>query len=188
MALATELHDGHHGPIEPARIGEVGFDPGKEVAMIAAPFLDKTRPPSRPELFAALGTAGERWDRLESWARDTYGIAGEPIYFGKDTSWSLRFRRGGRALFTLMPGDGALAALVVVGPSAWADATTVELSPHTRAAWDAAHPYPDGRWLWLDVNDDQAIADVQRLVTLKSPPPRRVRAPRTSQARVSGDG
>jgi len=48
-------------------------------------------------------------------------------------------------------------------------------SASTRAAWDAARPYPDGRWLWLDVVDDRVVTDIERLVALKSPPPKRRR-------------
>jgi hypothetical protein len=143
--------------------------------MAAPPFLDPSNPPSRERLLAGLGPARDRWARLEDWAGERYGISGEPLFFGRDTGWSLRFRRSGRALFTLMPRDGAFRALVVIGPTAWADASAVELSPATRLAWETAHPYPDGRWLWLDVIDDTIVADIERLVELKSPPPRRPR-------------
>jgi hypothetical protein len=42
-----------------------------------------------------------------------------------------------------------------------------------RAALEAAYPYPEGRWAWLDVADDEAMTDVMRLGTLKAPPPKR---------------
>jgi hypothetical protein len=139
-------------------------------------FLDTSRPPSRPELEAALGSGLAAWDRLTAWVEATYGIAGEPIHFGRESGWSLRFRRSGRALLTLTPmADGTVRALVVVGPSAWAQMADVELSPEVRAAWEAATPYPDGRWLWLPLTDDAVSADVERLVALKSPPPRHPR-------------
>ena len=61
----------------------------------------------------------------------------------------------------------------MVGPAAWAAIGDVELTEATRAALDGAYPYPDGRWAWLDVADDGVVADVMRLVVLKSPPPKR---------------
>jgi hypothetical protein len=39
------------------------------------------------------------------------------------------------------------------------------------STWDGARPYPDGRWLWLDVEDDATVAGIEALVALKSPPP-----------------
>jgi hypothetical protein len=139
-------------------------------------FLDPQRPPSRPELQAVLGPSVVAWDRLIGWVEATYGLTGEPIHFGRESGWSLRFRRSGRALLTLTPmADGSVRALVVVGPTAWAQVGDIELSPVVRAAWEAAKPYPDGRWLWLPLTDDAVLADVERLVALKSPPPRHVR-------------
>jgi hypothetical protein len=141
-------------------------------------FPDKDVPPSREELLSAVGAARGRWLRLDEWARETYGVEGEPLFFGRDSGWCLRYRRSGKALFTLTPRHGGFGALVVIGPRAWEDVATVELSPATRTAWNAAHPYPDGRWLWLDVTTEQVAADIERLVALKSPPPvRRRRAP-----------
>jgi hypothetical protein len=134
------------------------------------------RPPGRDELLETLGTARERWVRLEGWVRDTYRIAGEPIFFGRESGWSVRYRRGGRTLFTLIPRLDCFRALVVVGPSAWAGAAVAKLSDTTRAAWEAAHPYPDGRRLWLDIVDERAASDVECLVALKSPAPTRLRA------------
>lgn len=107
----------------------------------------------------------------------TYGIDGEPIHFGRDSGWSLRFRRSGLALLTLTPmADGSVRALVVIGPSAWEAVAGEPLSPSVEAAWAAAHPYPDGRWLWLPLADEAVVADVERLVALKSPPPRKPRS------------
>jgi len=139
-------------------------------------FPDKDRPPTQAELLDAVGAARPRWLQLDGWARDTYGVEGEPLYFGRDSGWCLRYRRSGKSLFTLIPRRDGMRALVVVGPSAWAGATGVDLSAATREAWDSAHPYPDGRWLWLDVTDDGVVADVERLVALKSLPPKRRRA------------
>jgi hypothetical protein len=85
----------------------------------------------------------------------------------------LRYRRAGRALFTLIPRLNGCSAIVVVGPTAWAVTAQLELTVEVRAALDAAHPYPEGRWAWIDVADDDVVADVMNLVAVKAPPPRR---------------
>lgn len=143
--------------------------------MPEVPFPDPSQAPPHDALVEAVGPARDRWLRLEAWLHDTYGLDGEPIFFGRDSGWCVRYRRGGKALLTLIPGDAAFRTLVVVGPSAWQAAGSLELSPRTKAAWDGARPYPDGRWLWLDVDDDATVEDVEHLVALKSPPPRHPR-------------
>ena len=138
--------------------------------------LDRAAAPALDDLAAACGPARDRWDRLAGWVEATYGVAGEPLWFGRESGWVVRFRRSGKALFTLLPLEGGgFRALVVVGPSAWAAVAEAELSQPIRAAWAAAHPYPDGRWLWPEVTDEAIVADIERLVALKSPPPRRIR-------------
>ena len=140
-------------------------------------FVDPGHAPSRVELEQALGPSIDAWDRVTVWVTATYGVTGEPIFTGRDGGWGVRFRRGGKALLTLTPhADGSVRALVVVGPSAWAGVSGTRLSQAVRHAWDAARPYPDGRWLWLTLTDDAVVDDVQALIALKSPPPRRPRA------------
>jgi hypothetical protein len=126
----------------------------------------------------AVGAARDRWLRLDDWARQTYGVEGEPNFFGRNTGWTLRYRRAGKALFTLTPRNDGFAAVVVVGPTAWPRTADIELTRATRAALESAHPYPEGRWAWFEVADDDAVTDVMRLVTLKAPPPKRRTAAR----------
>jgi len=142
---------------------------------MTVPFSDRDHAP-RPEAFIeAVGPEAARWRALTGWLADRYGLAGEPYWDGAATGWCLRYRRGGRSLLTLIPRDDAFRALVVVGPSAWAAAAGADLGQVVRSAWDGARPYPDGRWLWLDVADDETVAGIEALVALKSPPPRHPR-------------
>jgi hypothetical protein len=138
--------------------------------------LDRDAVPSVEDFAAACGDGRGWFDRLVRWLETTYGAIGEPLYAGRDTGWTLRFRRSGRSLLTLTPlAGGELRALVIVGPSAWEAVAGAELSEPIRAAWAAASPYPDGRWLWPIVDSEAVLEDIERLVALKSPPPRRPR-------------
>lgn len=141
--------------------------------------LDDARPPTAEEFAGAVGPAAPRWTALVDWLDRTYGIEGEPLHFGRESGWCLRFRRSGRSLLTLLPHEGGFRALVVVGPSvaeAVAGAIAAgEVGPTVAEAFAAARAYPDGRWLWLPVDDDATAEDVRRLIAIKSPPPRRPR-------------
>jgi uncharacterized protein DUF3788 len=140
---------------------------------MVAVFPDKASPPGVGAFVEAIGLARARWIRLDGWARDTYGVEGEPYFFGRTTGWTVRYRRAGRALFTLIPRIDGFSAIVVVGPTAWEAVAELALGVEARAALDAAHPYPEGRWAWIDVADDEIMADVMTLVEVKAPPPRR---------------
>ncbi|HLO34502.1 MAG TPA: DUF3788 family protein [Candidatus Deferrimicrobium sp.] len=143
---------------------------------LAGAFCDPTSPPSEVEVRTKLESAWPRWRRLEDWIGERYGIRGEPLFTGRVSGWAVRFRRSGKALLTLSPqAAGGFRALVVIGPSAWSAVAELELGPALREAWANARPYPDGRWLFVQVDDDRTADDIRRLVELKSPPPRRPR-------------
>jgi hypothetical protein len=140
-----------------------------------AELLDSGAPPDAARLAAAAGEWRPLWDRLAGWLASTYGVTGEPFFFGKKTGWVLRFRRGGKALAMLQPCRDGLRALIVIGPTVAGTVLAAPLLPATRAAYEAAVAYPEGRWIWLEVTGEDVCADVERLVAIKSPPPRRPR-------------
>jgi hypothetical protein len=129
----------------------------------------------RDELLASLESMANLWVGLESFARDTYGVEG--AVHGPDAKGrvEVRYRRGSRALFTLLPRPRGFRAYVVIGPSLFEAARQLSLADSTRAALESARPYPEGRWLYLEVDDMEVVDDIQKLVTLKSPPPRHAR-------------
>lgn len=141
-------------------------------------FLDSTAaPPSEGEIAAAVGPTWPLWQRLQAWVGATYGVSGEPLFTGREHGWALRFRRSGKALLTLAPrAEGGFRALVVIGPSHWDAVEALPLTPRVRATWTQAKPYPDGRWIFTEVPDGATVRDLEQLIALKSPPPKRLRA------------
>ena len=155
--------------------------------MVAGVAVDRGRVPDGAELTARLGEARPLWDDLVAWVDATYGVVGEPVWYGKESGWVVRFRRGGKSLLTMLPQvSGGFTAGVVIGPSLWETVPAAPLSPAVRAAWDASRPYPDGRWLGFEVVDRAVVEDVKRLVALKSPPPRRPRTRRAAFETTAG--
>lgn len=140
-------------------------------------FLERERPPERAGLVAGLGDRIALWDRLTGWIESTYGVAPDPLFYGHDDGWVIRYRRSGKSLATLIPRRDAPSALVVVGPSVAERVADLELQPQTRALFEAARAYPDGRWLIIGLDTDADIDDIRALIALKSPPPRRPRRP-----------
>ena len=145
-------------------------------------FLDRDRPPDRAGLEAGLGDGMELWDRLVDWIEATYGVSPDPLFYGRNTGWVIRYRRSGRSLAVLSPERGSARVTVVIGPTVADQVEGLELGPAARAALDAAHPYPDGRWLTIELRGAEDVEDVTRLIALKSPPPRRPPARRAMAA------
>ena len=71
-----------------------------------------------------------------------------------------------------IPSKEGSTAQVVLGPSLVDQALTLPLTATVREALEKAHPYPEGRWLFIAVATEDETADIERLVLLKQRPPR----------------
>ncbi|NLI22826.1 MAG: DUF3788 domain-containing protein [Clostridiales bacterium] len=94
--------------------------------------------------------------------------------------WNVKYRKGGRSLCTLYPGEGAFTALVSVSaPEATeAEAILPACTDHVRTLYRNARPLNGSRWLMVEVTDGDILRDVLWLIALRVKPPRQAQAGR----------
>ena len=134
---------------------------------------DSDAPPSEADLERLLGPASVAWRTVRE-GLAAMGATAAWSWGGAKSGWELRCTRAGRPFTTLTPQRGAFQALVIIGPSLAAEAAALPLNRAARKTFDAAHPYRDGRWLFLPIASRGDAEDVLVLLELKLPP--RVRA------------
>jgi hypothetical protein len=114
-----------------------------------------------------------RWGRLLDVVEAKYpGVfRGEWLYGGAKHGWSLRFKKS-RSFCTLVPERGRMNVLLVFGAAERdkVEAVLPSLASHVRADYLAATTYHDGRWVLIDVDSDDVLTDVERLLELKRRP------------------
>ncbi len=133
-------------------------------------FTDRHHRPSAEEIFAALGPRQKRWAELNQYMRENYQVEGELVFGGMNYGWSWRYRRGGKTLLYLFPGQSALIANVVVGRSLLKKAEDLKLGANARQVLSRAKRYHEGCWLYITVSSAQEVRDIQRLIALKAKP------------------
>jgi len=141
--------------------------------MSEAVVLDSSAPPSEADIEQLLGPATRAWHTVRE-GLTAMGATTAWTWGGARHGWELRCTRAGRPFTTLTPQPGAFRALVIIGPSLAAEAAALPLNRTARTVFEAAHAYPDGRWLFLPVVSPGDAEDVLVLLELKLPP--RVRA------------
>jgi hypothetical protein len=133
-------------------------------------FVDKGHRPTSREISSEIGSKRHLWGELVRFLTKNYHIKGELVYGGKGYGWALRYRRDGRALTTIYPAREGFVVQIVIGPTQAEGALNLNLGENARSVLKGAHPYHDGRWLYLRVGSKRDLADVLQLLTLKSPP------------------
>jgi hypothetical protein len=142
----------------------------KEGHMTPTAFMDRDRPPTASEIADALGSAAPLWDRMTRFVETSYGVEPTLVPPSKNYGWDVKYRKGGKTLVSLTPDEGRFTALVVLGQKEAAGASDLELGAHVRSVLAEARPLRDGRWLFVLVESERDVEDIERLLALKRRP------------------
>ncbi len=90
---------------------------------------------------------------------------------GKQWTYELKFRKGGKTVCALFFGKAALGFMVIFGKPEQARFETQrgDFSPAVVSAYDAAKAYHDGKWLLFDAQE-ALFADFMKLLLIKRKP------------------
>ena len=131
-------------------------------------FTDKSRQPADAEVLEALDARLPLWQDLVRFIRETYSAQEDfKFLYGKTYGWALRFRIKGQVLTSLYPTQGGFTAQVNLSPEAVEQAQGMGLGHAVQQAIERANPYPEGRWLFIPVESEEDVRDVQRLLALR---------------------
>jgi hypothetical protein len=133
-------------------------------------FIDRKRRPSVAEIYAALGPSRKVWDELNRYMVENYQVKGELLFGGLNYGWALRYRKSGKTLLVLFPGQREFIANVVVGRSLLEKAEALTLGENARHVLGSAKRYYEGCWLYIKVSSERDAFDVQQLISLKAKP------------------
>ena len=101
---------------------------------------------------------------------ENYRTKRDFAFYGKNYGWAVRFRKAGKALLSVYPGEDAFTVQIVLGQALAEKASSLKLGKNAKKVLENAHPFPEGRWLFIKVNSRQDISDIQQLVLLKERP------------------
>ncbi|MCU0606028.1 MAG: DUF3788 domain-containing protein [Candidatus Edwardsbacteria bacterium] len=126
--------------------------------------------PSEKDFLALTGKRAALWTELRTWLSGHYPHSPELSVGKKAHDWTIRYRRSGRTLVTLMPEPGGFCVLVVLGKDEVVAAKRLELNAGIRGALDTAKQFHDGRWLWIRPRTMGDLDSIRRLLAVKRPP------------------
>jgi hypothetical protein len=130
-------------------------------------FTDKRHAPSEQEISRRLGKSAPLWNLLIAFVREELSTREDLKFYGVNYGWALRFRHHGKALISFYPGTGAFEAQIILSEGAVQRALRMPLGARYHLKIRSAHPYPEGRWLFLDVLSPSDVKRIEELILLK---------------------
>jgi len=131
-------------------------------------FTDKKHHPTETEILEAIGSKLSMWKDLIRFIRENYPAQEDfKFLYGKNYGWGLRFRIKGQLLTSLYPGKDGFSVQVNLSPEAIEKAQSMKLGQSAQQVIDRAHPYPEGRWLFIPIESEKDICDIKQLLALR---------------------
>jgi hypothetical protein len=138
-----------------------------------------TEPGNPPSDSAIADWVGKKaykyWKHVTQLIEQNYPNVFNPewLFGGKKHGWSLRYKKS-KSFCTFIPEKNRFALLIVFGKEERAklEAMRDSLSENTQKEYDKATTYHDGKWLYLSVNNEEVVKDIEKLLSVKRKPKR----------------
>jgi hypothetical protein len=126
--------------------------------------------PSDRDFEKRVGKKVKLWRELRAYISKHYDH--EPVLSvgKKEYDWTVRYRKSGRTLVTLMPEENALCVLVVLGKDEVEKTKNAKLNTFVKNVFTNAKQYHDGKWLFIRPRNKQDIESIKTLLTIKRKP------------------
>lgn len=138
--------------------------------MAIGTFTNKSHQPTMEEILATVAPKQPLWQRLTRFITDNYQIKEDLVFYRENYGWAIRFRKGGKALISLYPDEDSFTAQIIIGSIQAEKAFGLNLSNNVKKTLENAHEFTEGRWLFIKVEIEQDVSDIQQLLTIKLTP------------------
>lgn len=132
-------------------------------------FTDKHNQPSAAQVLETIGSRIQLWNQLISTIRQQYPVEEDfKFLYGKNYGWAARFRIKGQLLVSLFPAQDGFVAQINLSPEDIEKVLALKMSMNIQQAIERANPYPEGRWLFIPVETEEDMKDVQQLIEIRA--------------------
>lgn len=111
------------------------------------------------------------WNQLCSFVEKTYTTSPRIEYSrcSMQTGWNVKYKKGSRAVCTLYPDDGFFICMVSIGAKEAPEAEMVlqSCSPYLQELYEKSNPFNGGRWLMIEVRDEETLNDAIEMIAVR---------------------
>jgi hypothetical protein len=132
-------------------------------------FSDKKLRPMDAEVVATIGNKLPLWHELIRYIHEKYPVQEDfKFLYGKNYGWALRFRIKEQLLTSLYPVKDGFTVQINLSSEAVEKAQRLNPGKNVQQAIAQANSYPEGRWLFISVESEKDLKDIQRLLALRA--------------------
>lgn len=131
-------------------------------------FTDKEIKPSDKNVYQSLGDVKPLWDNIISFVEEKYQVNGEFKFYGKNFGWALRYKKSGRVLIALYPGNEEYTVQIILNKHQIEEVLALDISMETREMIERTTMIREGKWLYLKVDEENKLDEIKTLIIARS--------------------
>ena len=132
--------------------------------------------PTEEELLSIMGEEKFKiWSEINGFIEKNYNVEFMWDKGGKTGLFELKYRKSGKTLCALYPRQLGMRILIILGKVERDkfENSINEFTQYMKDFYDNTHQYHDGKWLYLDLLNDELIEDIKKLLLIKKKPNRK---------------
>ena len=132
--------------------------------------------PTAEELLSIMGEEKlEIWCEINRFIEKNYNVEFAWDKGGKTGIFELKYRKSGKTLCALYPRQFGMRILIIFGKVEREkfENSKNQFTQCMKDFYENTHEYHDGKWLYLDLINDELIEDIKKLLLIKKRPNRK---------------
>ncbi|MGC7872323.1 DUF3788 domain-containing protein [Desulfosporosinus sp. SYSU MS00001] len=128
------------------------------------------RIPTQEELVVLLGSdVYEVWQKICDFVNENYDMNSQWNNGGKGGLYEYKFRKSSKTLCTLYAKEKSFGFMVIYGKNEREKFETERqnFSDNIQSLYDKAQTYHDGKWIMVNVLDDNPLEDIKNMLKIK---------------------
>lgn len=130
-------------------------------------FTNKNSKPTDAELIDIVGRAKNKWESLIYYLTDDLHLKGELKFYGINYGWALRFNKSGKSVIALYPNEDCITVQIILNNNQTNKAFSSDLSPKIIQIINDTETICEGKWIYLNIDEDTEINDIVKLIDLR---------------------
>jgi hypothetical protein len=130
-------------------------------------FTDKSSKPSVDEMSEAVSASKANLKALLDVIEEKFKAKSEFKFYGKNYGWALNFRKSGKSLISIYPGDNMFTVQIILDKIQAVNAVNSDISEAIRDIINSTEEICEGKWIYIKVGPASEIKDIETLLKIR---------------------
>ncbi len=130
-------------------------------------FTDKTCKPSVDDMFEAVSTSKANLKALLGIIEKEFKAKSEFKFYGKNYGWALNFKKSGKSLISIYPGDNMFTVQIILDKVQAAEAINANIAESIKTIISGTEEICEGKWIYIKIGPTSEVSDIETLLKIR---------------------